>query len=114
MPNNPVIEPIIRETTTSAKAGIFRSGPELNGLISIDEPATNRTSEKPVKMKRSLSWLAISEVEMLVVKPSAQIIIASLTNTSLLLNFGTKPDAAASNTTASAAVVAWLAEKSKP
>ena len=40
-------------------------------------------------------------------------ISASLTSTSLLLNLGIKPDAAASNTTASAAVVAWLAEKSK-
>ena len=43
---------------------------------------------------------------MFVTSPSAQIITASFTNTSLLLNLGPSPAAAARKTTARAAVVA--------
>jgi hypothetical protein len=100
------MDPIAKETRISAQIGIFRSGPELKGFISIDEPATNKTREKPVKMNFSLKLCAISEVEIFEIRPIPQITIASLIKTSLLFNFGITPDDAASNTTASAAVVA--------
>jgi hypothetical protein len=100
------MDPIARETKTKDQIGIFRSGPDVKGFINIDEPATNKTNEKPVKINFSLKLCAISDVEIFETSPMPQITKASLISTSLLFNLGITPEEAASKTTARAAVEA--------
>ena len=82
IPNNPVIDPITSEITTSQKKGTFFSVPAI-GLINIDVPAISSTMEKPVVITESLKRWAMIEKPILVTRPKAQIMPASL-NLSLI------------------------------
>ena len=113
IPKSPVKAPINNESSSNAHTGIFFSGLALSGALIIEYAAPSRTIENPTKIALSGIFVTIRLSPMLVSSPRAQIIKASLTNTSLLLNFGAKPDTAAKKTIANAAVVALIAEKSK-
>ena len=78
----------------------------------MERPAPINTAENPIKIIESGMESAIDPSPIFVTKPRDQIVSASLTNTSPLLNFGSTLDIAAKKTTASAAVVACRGVKS--
>jgi len=108
----PVIAPIRSEMKTNKKNGRSFSSIELTGFKSIEVPAEIKIIANPRVMNLSERCLAKIDPPIFVIKPSAQIIKASLINTFFFLNFGIAPAKAALKTIAKAATVANLGLKS--